>query len=765
MSTHKHIDRICAVVTALALVISVLLMNAESLGISVKASAMGYETRLFDTSRVHTFDIVMDDWDSFIDTAQSEEYSMCAVVIDGEAYRNVAIRGKGNTSLSNVASMDSNRYSFKVEFDHYDETKTYYGLDKLCLNNIIQDNTYMKDYLVYRMMNEFGVNAPLCSFVYITVNGEDWGLYLAVEGIEEGFLERNYGGSYGELYKPDSMSFGGGRGNGKDFSFDDIKDNFAEFSENNGFDIDGIDEIISEFAENNGLDFNSIEEKISEFTENGDFNFEDVKKLADESGFTMPDMSSFDNKGGFGGGMGSSDVKLQYIDDNADSYSNIFDNAKTDVTDEDKERLISSLKQLSEYTDVEQVVNIEEVIRYFVVHNYVCNGDSYTGSMIHNYYLYEKDGQLSMIPWDYNLAFGTFQGGNAQSQVNAAIDLDLTDRPMVNWIFENEEYTELYHQYFSEFLDSVDVLTIIDEAYSIISPYVEKDPTKFCTYEEYEKGVETLRAFCELRSQSVSGQLDGSIPSTSDGQNSDSSALVGASSVTLSDMGTMSNGGGKGGNEIGGFGGDKSGKRNRSQDSSKQTDLIQTSVEASADSDGFAQQPEMAQGEMPNGGMQMDDMQAPEMPSDGQMLEMPSDGQMPEMSSDGQMHEMSSDGQMPEMPSNGQMPDAEQSEITQETDDETAKSEAEAPTETGAAETEPQTATDETSAEKTAPSDLPQNTANQNGVQNDKWRETDEERGFGGENRDDDNTETVVLLGATAVVLIAGLVFAFKFKR
>ena len=57
-------------------------------------------------------------------------------------------------------------------------------MDKLSLNNVIQDNTYMKDYLAYQMMNEFGVSAPLCSFAYITVNGEDWGLYLAVEGVE-----------------------------------------------------------------------------------------------------------------------------------------------------------------------------------------------------------------------------------------------------------------------------------------------------------------------------------------------------------------------------------------------------------------------------------------------------------------------------------------------------------------------------------------------------------------------------------------------------
>ena len=103
--------------------------------------------------------------------------SMPGSSIDNEDYRNVALRAKGNTSLSMVRSYGNNRYSFKIEFDHYDSGNTYYGLDKLCLNNIIQDHTYMKDYLAYELMRDMGVPSPLCSYVYITVNGEDWGLY------------------------------------------------------------------------------------------------------------------------------------------------------------------------------------------------------------------------------------------------------------------------------------------------------------------------------------------------------------------------------------------------------------------------------------------------------------------------------------------------------------------------------------------------------------------------------------------------------------
>lgn len=478
MAAHKYIDRICLTGALFSLLLSLLFLNGQALGLQSASRVMGYESRLFDTSRVHTVDIVMDDWEAFLETCEDEEYSPCAAVIDGEAYKNVGLRAKGNSSLSTVSQLGSDRYSFKLEFDHYNTGKTYYGLDKLVLNNVIQDNTYMKDYLTYRLMGEFGVNAPLCSYVYITVNGQDWGLYLAVEGLEDGFLQRNYGQDRGALYKPDSEGFGGG------------------------------------------------------------------------------------------GGIGSSDVKLQYIDDDPDSYVNIFDSAKTEITDGDQARLIQALKTLSRGGDVSDVLDIDQVLRYFIVHNFVVNGDSYTGSIVHNYYLYEKDGRLSMLPWDYNLAFGAFQGNSTSSAVNDPIDSPLSvtgsgDRPMADWIFSSEEYTRLYHEYFEEFLNTVDPAVIIDEAYALIAPYVEQDPTKFCATEEFDAGVEALRTFCALRTQSVSGQLAGTIPSTGTRQSADSSALVDASALTLSDMGAA--------NSRGGFGGGQNGRGSFTGDENAQS--------------------------------------------------------------------------------------------------------------------------------------------------------------------------------------------------
>ena len=564
MSTSKHIDKICIAVIALTLVLTVLFMNGGALGITAVGKTVKYESTLFDTSYVHKIDIVMDDWDTFIETCENEEYASCTVVIDGTQHKNIAIRAKGNTSLSNVRSLNSQRYSFKLEFDHYESGKTCDGLDKLCLNNLIQDNTMMKDYIVYQMMNDFGVDSPLCSFAYLTVNGEDWGLYLALEGVEDSFLSRTYGTDQGELYKPDSMSFGGGRGNGKDFQMDAFEPDGteeAQSTETEAAQQGGIPQMPGGNGQQGGFpqmpEGNGQQGGFPQMPE-GDGQQDGFPQMPEGSGQPgeapqmpegsgqpgdFPQMPGGDGQqgdapqmpgdmgGDTGGSRGSDDVKLKYIDDDPDSYPNIFDNAKTDISSADEKRLISALKRLSGCTDLESVLDVEEVLRYFVVHNFVCNGDSYTGSMIHNYYLHEKNGKLGMIPWDYNLAFGTFQGGNASGTVNESIDEVLSDRPMQAWIFSVDSYTDRYHALFSEFVEkwftNGELVQMIEDTAALIRPYVEKDPTKFCSTEEFDAGVRTLTSFVTLRAEAVSRQL-----------NEDNTA-VDTAGLNLSDMGSM----------------------------------------------------------------------------------------------------------------------------------------------------------------------------------------------------------------------------------
>jgi len=187
-----------------------------------------------------------------------------------------------------------------------------------------------------------------------------------------------------------------------------------------------------------------------------------------------------------------------------------------------------------------------------VAHNFVLNGDSYTGSMLHNYWLYEDDGILSMLPWDYNLAFGGFQmkGSNdATSIVNTAIDTPLYEqnlgkRPMWDKVMAKEENIQLYHDYFNtliaDYFESGKFENTINRVSRMIRPYVESDPTAWYTVEEFDTAVDTITKFCLLRAQSIRTQLDGSLASTTAEQKTE--AMIDAGSIDISAMGSQGKG-------------------------------------------------------------------------------------------------------------------------------------------------------------------------------------------------------------------------------
>ena len=535
MIKSKFTNKVCILIIIISLLVTALFMSGSSLGITdYSVDETTYEDTIFDDSYVHTINIEIDedDWNDLLENAIDKEYYICDIEIDSETLSDVAIRTKGNSSLDNIVRSDSDRYSFKVEFDHYTDDLNYYGLDKLTLNNIYQDNTYLKDYLSYDMFNYMGVAAPLASYVYVTINGEEYGLYLAVEAVEDSFVDRVYGeDSDGNLYKPEtSQEFKDNMPMG-DMQMLDTENMTSRNMGGKSMD-DSNEEIERPTMAPSGINNQDATEEISED------NMPTQELTNAENSMDMPRKMSAT-------AYGSS---LVYTDDNYDSYSDIFDNVKTDITNEDKDTLIASLKQLNSYEDIDTAIDVDSVIDYFVVHNYLLNYDSYTAYMLHNYYLYEEDGILSMISWDYNLSFGTFvyeQSQSATMYVNYPIDtptytVELEERPMLNAILSDDDYLEQYHDEFEEFIDSYFASGYfeekLDSTVEMISPYVEMDPTAFCTYEEFLEGTETLKEFCLLRATSIDLQLDGIIPTTSDGQLT-SDDLIDADYIDMTDLG------------------------------------------------------------------------------------------------------------------------------------------------------------------------------------------------------------------------------------
>lgn len=482
-----------------------------AVGRADSAESHTYAEHIFQDDMVNEINIEIDekDWQDMLDNPLEEEYHKANITINGETVGNVAIRTKGNNSLTSVASSDSDRYSFKIDFDYYDDNGNYYGLKKLCLNNNYSDNSSMREYISYKIMGELGLDVPQCGYSNITVNGEEWGLYLAVEPVDEVFLAEHFVDATGDLYKPE-----GQEGTGAD---------------------------------------------------------------------------------------------LVYDGDDISSYTGL--NLKTNEDTSDGKKIIALMKALEDGENLEDLLDVESALKYIAANVALANFDSYLGNTTHNYYLYEEDGYFTVIPWDMNLAFGGFGGGevdiyeptsqsmggfgggdkkndtqdndavtnateNTEAQADAKQQPQSPDngnmqggnqqqppdngnmqggkqpsgeKPLVTTLLENETYRSMYEGYLKEIAEKYftqEYMTeLVTKIHDLIAPYVQNDPTAFCTYEEFEQACSTdltdqysLVYYAVNMAESIENQLSGGEPTFN----------------TSSMQGGGMGGGGKGGPDFGG---------------------------------------------------------------------------------------------------------------------------------------------------------------------------------------------------------------------
>ncbi|WP_461612391.1 CotH kinase family protein [Clostridium sp. Marseille-QA1073] len=514
MISNKFINIIISIIMILSLLFaSLIVILSNNTNYTSSITEAEYISKVFDKNKVMEIDINIsqEDWDWTIENATEEEYKNANISINGETYYNVGIRPKGNSSLSMIASDDTtDRYSFKIKFDEYVDGQTLHGLNKLVINNIMSDTTYMKEYLSYDLYTAMGIPTPAYAYANIKINGEDWGLYLAVEVIEESFLERNYGTLEGNLYKPESTKVGGAMPDGKQGQ-----------NPNNAPDA----------APNQRPNLN------------GQPNLNEQANLNE-----VPNREGNEqNPMGGGKGMGSSGgTNLVWNGDDPSNYSSVLDSAVLKKTNSsDHEKVIDMIKNLNEGTDLEKYLDVDEILRYFAVNTFLVNLDSYAGSMKHNYYLYEQNGIFQILPWDFNLSFAGFQMNDAEKAVNFPIDSPVTDTlensPLIAKLLEVSEYKELYHKYLNEivtnYIDNGVFKSTINNLDNLIGNYVKNDATAFYTYEEYKTSLPILISFGKDRASSIIAQLAGAQPSTTYGNI--------PTNVDLSALGTM--GGGNGG--------------------------------------------------------------------------------------------------------------------------------------------------------------------------------------------------------------------------
>ncbi len=493
----------------------------------------------FVTDRVVEVRIVMSQerWQETVDNAMAEQYVKADLWYDGELIPDIAVRPKGNSSLMTTVRSGSERMGLKVDFNFFNSARTLHGIKKVNFNNGFSDPTFLREHLAYELFEAMGIPTPRSSFADLWVNDTHLGLYTMVEQVDRTFLDRNFACSTGNLYKPEMPACY------LDWTEEDL-------AGQESVQVSGED--TEELINLGGGKLAEIMEAF-EAEQPASHDAEAQSSLPEEQGDTVPAHPATPPAGmfppdpaageipvrppGFArgnmmgpGGTGRGDDLLQQM------------GLKTNENSPDHDLLFRFLDILNNEPDetfpqeIEKVLDVDETLRFLAVSALIVHLDNYIG-MGHNYYLYNNNSKFVVIPWDLNMAFGTFNSGlDLDGLVNFYIDEptsgEVAQRPLVARLLAHEPYLETYHSYLDELLDGpFDIEHMnrrISQLATMVRPYVAADELKFFTEAQFEAGIESeglqrsgfnsapgLKPFIAARHVSVSEQLDGKRQSSS----------------------------------------------------------------------------------------------------------------------------------------------------------------------------------------------------------------------------------------------------------
>jgi hypothetical protein len=140
------------------------------------------------------------------------------VAFDGETFRRVGFRLKGNSTLFFTWRRGSDKLPFRLNFDEFGDRfadqrgQTFFGFPNLAFTNGNLDNSYVRGKVVTDLFAEAGVPAARSAFVRVFIDrgsGTSYlGLFTMMEVPDRPMLQRVFGSDRGNLYKPHGI---GGR--------------------------------------------------------------------------------------------------------------------------------------------------------------------------------------------------------------------------------------------------------------------------------------------------------------------------------------------------------------------------------------------------------------------------------------------------------------------------------------------------------------------------------------------------------------------------
>lgn len=183
---------------------------------------------------------------------------------------------------------------------------------------------------------------------------------------------------------------------------------------------------------------------------------------------------------------------LEYRENGNYSYADLKSGS-----DENLESFAEFVKALNdvptgEKGDIENILDVDSALKYIASNTVLCNYDSYNGNRHHNYYLYENaDGKFTVVPWDFNMSFGGFNGDNSEVGIDEPyISGSLETLPLINKLLSVPEYKEKYYGYIKEIMTLLENFSDrVSELKAVLAPYVQEDTTAFYSYDEFDQAT------------------------------------------------------------------------------------------------------------------------------------------------------------------------------------------------------------------------------------------------------------------------------------
>lgn len=132
--------------------------------------------------------------------ASPREYVRAEVEVDGQTYRDVGIHIKGaRGSRRDIGG----KPALTLNFDKFADGQSFRGLDKIHLNNSVQDPSFLNEAIGSGLYRRAGLPTARSTHARVRINGRDRGLYVVKEGYDTLFLKRHFpadGKTPGNLY-------------------------------------------------------------------------------------------------------------------------------------------------------------------------------------------------------------------------------------------------------------------------------------------------------------------------------------------------------------------------------------------------------------------------------------------------------------------------------------------------------------------------------------------------------------------------------------